>query len=249
MIIQLIRNATLIMKINGKKILLDPMLGKQGSIKSIPFTANKEKNPTVPLPLPLEELTNVDAVMITHKHVDHFDEEAKRVLPKQIPVFCSPKDEKIIRQAGFFSVTAITDFLFWEGIKISRVKGRHGSGLTGLIMGNVSGFIVENDQKKLYIAGDTIYTNEVRNIIINNKPDVIVANTGEARMIIGKPITMAKEEIVKIAKDAKDSKIIAVHLEAVNHCTLSRDELNRYLKENDVSNQVAVPYDGEVLTF
>ena len=65
-------------------------------------------------------------------HFDHFDDEAKRVLAKDIPVFCQLKDASKIRKAGFLSVTPIINSYTWEGIKISRIIGKHGSGLSGL---------------------------------------------------------------------------------------------------------------------
>ncbi len=248
MILQLIRHATLLLEINQKKIVIDPMLGELGSMNAVPLTKNGIKNPTTPLPMSLDEIINVDAVFVTHTHFDHFDYEAKRVLPKHIPIFCQPKDIKKIRKAGFLSVTSIDNSCIWEGIKISRITGKHGSGLSGLLMGSVSGFVFEDSKgEKLYIAGDTIYVESVKQAINAYKPNFIVVNSGEARMIIGRPITMTKEEVLEIAKDSEGSKIIVVHLEAVNHCNLSRNELKKYLIKNGMSKKVIVPNDAEIM--
>lgn len=70
--IQLIRNATLLIYFGGKKILVDPMLSKKGSLKPVPFTLNRVKIPTVPLPVPLNEMINVDAILVTHIHYAPF---------------------------------------------------------------------------------------------------------------------------------------------------------------------------------
>jgi L-ascorbate metabolism protein UlaG (beta-lactamase superfamily) len=208
------------------------------------------KNPTAPLPLSIEKIINVDAIFITHTHFDHFDDEAKKVIPKQIPIFCQPKDLSKIQKAGFLFVTPIDTNYIWEGINIKRITGKHGSGLSGFLMGSVSGFIFEDSEgKRLYIAGDTIYNNCVKETINESMPDFIVINSGEAKMTIGKPITMTKEEVLIIAKESVDSKIIVVHLEAVNHCTLTRKELNEYLKQNGISENVIVPNDSEIMNL
>lgn len=246
--IQLVRNATLIVEINQKKILIDPMLGEAGSINPVPLAKNKIKNPTAPLLIPIEEIINVDAVFITHTHFDHFDDVAIKVLPKNIPIFCQPKDLKKIKKAGFMSVTPINNSHTWEEIKVSRITGKHGTGLSGLLMGSVSGFIFEDSKgKKLYIAGDTIYNNSVRLAIHEFNPNFIVVNSGEARLKIGKPITMTKDEVLKTAKTSFASKIIVIHLEALNHCTLSRNELKQYLIQNGMDTKVVVPNDAEIM--
>lgn len=247
--IQLIRNATLLVKIDGKKILIDPMLGEVGSLKSVPLTNNKQKNPIVPLIVSLDTITDVDAILITHKHFDHFDEEAKKNLPKYLPVFCQPKDKKSFEKSGFKHVISIDDFYQWEGLKIHRVKGQHGTGLAGLLMGKVSGFVIESRKGlKLYIAGDTVYNKDVEMIIKDYQPDVTVVNSGEAQLIFGDPITMTKEDVLKVVK-ISNSKVVAVHLEAINHCKLKRTELKNYLNKNGIFEQVIIPNDGEIMSF
>lgn len=247
--IQLIRNATLLVHINGKKILVDPMLGEVGSIKAVPFTRNKKRNPIVALPVPPQTITEIDAILITHLHFDHFDEEAKKILSKTLPLFCQPQDEVRIRKSGFHNVISIDNMHQWAGMKIYRVEGKHGTGVAGLLMGKVSGFVFEEEKgKKLYIAGDTVYNREIETVIKDYQPDVIVVNSGEAQLIFGKPITMTKEDVLKFA-NISDSKVVAVHLEAINHCSLKRNELKHYLKENGLYQQVLVPNDGEAMTF
>lgn len=247
--IQLIRNATLLINLDGKKILIDPMLGEVGSIKTVPLTKNKEKNPIVPLTVPLQKITDIDAVLITHLHFDHFDEEARKILPKNIPIFCQPQDEVSIRKSGFNNVTSIDNVHQWEGMKIHRVKGNHGTGLAGLLMGKVSGFVIEvRKGKKLYIAGDTVYNKAVERVLKDYQPDVTVVNSGEAQLIFGNPITMTKEDVLKVA-NISNSIVVVVHLEAVNHCSLKRIDLNNYLNKQGLYKQVIIPNDGEIMSF
>jgi hypothetical protein len=52
--------------------------------------------------------------------------------------------------------------------------------------------------------------------------DVIVVNSGEVQLIFGNPITMTEEGVLKVA-NISDSKVIAVHLEATNYCSLKKE--------------------------
>ena len=55
--IQQVRNATIIAEYGGKKILVDPMLGKKGSMPPFPFSRNQHlRNPLHELPFPVEEM-------------------------------------------------------------------------------------------------------------------------------------------------------------------------------------------------
>src|SRR5688500_7828642 len=74
-IIQFIRNATVTVNYQNIKILIDPILADQGTEPPIPFS-NLNKNPTIKLPMDKKELIkDVDAVLLTHYHSDHFDME------------------------------------------------------------------------------------------------------------------------------------------------------------------------------
>jgi L-ascorbate metabolism protein UlaG (beta-lactamase superfamily) len=93
--IQLIRNATLLIHYNGKKILVDPMFSSKGAFD--PF-AGKERNPAVVLPVSIDEIIkDIDAVLVTHTHPDHFDPVATEALDKSIKLFNQPEDESPLR--------------------------------------------------------------------------------------------------------------------------------------------------------
>lgn len=39
--------------------------------------------------------------------------------------------------------------------------------------------------------------------------------------------------------------MIAIHMESVNHWTLSREELKTFINEKGISSNISVPEDGE----
>ena len=91
--IQLIRHATVIISVNNKRILIDPILSEAGSISLIANVPNQNYNPLVELPIGIDNITNCYAVLITHTHRDHFYDTTAKLFTKNIPVFCQPEDE------------------------------------------------------------------------------------------------------------------------------------------------------------
>lgn len=246
--LQLLRHATMLIEIAGKQVLVDPMLSEPGQMPAIPGVANSFDNPLVALPINPAGLKNADAIIVTHTHSDHFDEAAMLVLPHDRPVFCQPADTANIAAAGFTNAIGIDATYQWEGITITRTDGQHGTGKIGQRMGPVSGFVLETSQApSLYIAGDTIWCTEVQEILDKHQPQVIVCFAGGAQFASGDPITMTKEDILAVCLNAPGAKIIAVHLEAWNHCSLTRQALKDYAAENMIADQLYIPDDGECI--
>lgn len=249
--LQLIRNATAVIRYGGKTILLDPFLSPAGALPAFNNTPNPRPNPLVELPMPAAQLVaGIDATLLTHPHVDHWDPVARELLPKDGPIFVQPSDRERVTTAGFTAVRAVDSTLTWEGLTITRTGGQHGRGATGQRMGTVSGYVLARaGLPTLYIAGDTIWCPEVADAIRTYAPDVIVVNAGAAQFLEGGLIIMGLDDVVEVCRAAPRATVVAVHLEAVNHCLLTREALRDGLRRADVRTTVRIPRDGEDLTL
>ncbi len=248
--IQHIRNATSLININGKKILVDPMLSDVGELPPVPFTRSLRRNPIVSLPVTLNTFENIDAILLTHLHFDHFDKTAKTVLNKHVPVFCQPTDQKYIKSCGFNNVHPVDDTSQWCGINFKRISGQHAKGIVAKLLGPVSGFILStSDVESLYIVGDCIFTEQLNETFKQYQPQVCIVNTPRAQLLLGSIITMTPKDIIKVLRVSPSSKIVAVHMDAISHCTLTRKDLTQYLVAHNVLDSVIIPQDGELTYF
>lgn len=249
-----IRSATSILHYGGAQLLIDPMLNPAGTVPAVPNTANERRNPTVELPFndtTLQRLLGaLDGVLVTHLHNDHWDARAVELLPKGLPIFCQPEDEVRIAAGGFTHVLPIDTEREWRGITIRRVPAQHGTGEIGQRMAPVSGFVLRHPaEPTLYLAGDTIWYEEVAATLQREQPAVTLVNAGGARFLTGDPIIMDAEDVIALCHAAPETRVVATHLEALNHCLLTRAELRAALDAAGVAGRVAIPADGEQLDF
>jgi L-ascorbate metabolism protein UlaG (beta-lactamase superfamily) len=244
--LRLIRNATLRVRLAGRGLLVDPMLDPAGARPPVEDTPNPVRNPLVELPEPAEVVAGgLHALIVTHLHRDHLDDTAVRLLPKDLPVFGQPEDEERLRGHGFADVRPVHDELEWEDIRFVRTAARHGTGRIGEAMAPVSGFVLAAPgEPVLYLAGDTIWCDEVAAVLDAHRPGVVVVNAGAARFLEGDPIVMTADDVVTVARHAPDARVVAVHLEAINHCPLTRADLHQRLHDEDLTDRVTVPEDG-----
>lgn len=249
--LRLIRHATLIIEYNGHKVIVDPMLDDAGARPAIQNSPNPRNNPLVTLPMALPEvLAGVEAVLVTHTHSDHWDATAADHLPKDLPLFGQPEDQAKFRSQAFSNLHPVDESLGWKGIAIHRTGGQHGTGEIAKAMAPVSGFLLRaDDEPTLYIAGDTVWAAEVKSALEQFHPDVIVLNAGGARFLEGDPITMTAEDVIEVCRAAPAARVIAVHMEAINHCLLTRGDLEFQLEAARLADQVRTPADGEWLRF
>ncbi len=257
---QHIRNATGKLAYNDTVFLIDPMLAEKGRWDGFQGIFNSEvRNPMTEMPESRERvLQDVDALIITHTHIDHWDEAAQQFIDKEIPVFVQDeKDAAAIQKEGFRNVRVLDRDLEFGGVKLHRVEGTHGTQemyddpRQGEGLGESMGVVFSSTgEKTVYLMGDTVWTARVTKTLYGSQPDILIMNTGYAKILqYNESIIMGTGDVAKAARIMPKAQIVAVHMDAISHCTVSRKNMREFVEFMNLSKQVHVPEDGELLKF
>jgi len=160
-----------------------------------------------------------DMILITHDHFDHLDKGKIGEIRKPGTVFVGNK-----KTAKSFGEITIIDY--WEtkdfnGIKVTAVPG-YNTNKRFHQKGNVSGFILESEGKRVYHAGDTDLIPEMNKL----------ENIDVALLPIGGTYTMDMEEAVEAALIIRPEMVIPMHYNTIQGTEANPEEFRRMLSEN-----------------
>ncbi len=266
--IQFYRNATMKIQYAGKTILTDPMLAEKGSYPGI-LNPNKRLNPISELTVSKEEIIKgTDFMLVSHTHIapdykdgdfasDHMDPVALNILDKTIPIYLQAYDLKGMENQGFKNLNVVADKVNIENIFIERFDGLHVDDETWIPMiGESSGYVLKAPNSPTILwSGDTLLTDNVKNMIVKHQPDIIILHSGGAWLPKDDKgnkaiLLMGIEDTISVAKLAPNSKIVAIHMEALDHCPVTRKDLREAATRAGISkDRLIIPQNGEILKF
>ncbi len=259
-----IRSALCIVEFAGVRFLIDPMLGDKYEYPPIPMTVNcAPGTPTSDLPVPVESLFDVDAVIATHLHFDHFDEAAKARLPKSLPIFAQSEAEAaIIRSWSFEDVRVLSaEGVEFKGVRLCRTECEHGR--SDLVMADAyqkvgmsaeaCGVVFESvdpalEASRFYLAGDTVYCKAVETTIERLRPGIVAVNAAGAQFPRGHTLIMNEYDVLDLMSRFPAIDVVATHMDGVSHATVSSDDLRAFRKAHGLS-KLHVPSPDETLEF
>ena len=153
-------HSALLLQIDGKNILLDPMLGDVPAPH--PMLGNARFNKE--LPLEIEKLPQIDAVIFSHDHYDHLDYESVVKLKDIVEHFYTPLGVGNHIASWGVPKEKISQLDWWEevsfkGIKFVCTPAQHFSG-RGLSDGAAtlwSSWVIQSNNYNIYFSGDSGY--------------------------------------------------------------------------------------------
>ena len=201
--VQYLGHASLLIEANGKSIIVDPFITPNELAKNIDFESLK-----------------ADYILVTHAHQDHvYDVEA---LAKRTGATIISNAEI----AGYYGAKGLNTHGMNTGGKyefdFGKIKSTiafHSSSFAdGAYGGDPNGYIIEADDKRIYIAGDTALTYEMKLI-----PEM-VGDINLAVLPIGDNFTMGAKDAVIAAEFVGATKVLGYHFDTFPPIKIDKGE-------------------------
>ncbi len=206
-------HSAFLLQIDGKNILLDPMLGDVPSPH--PWLGGKRFSKE--LPIEIEKLPAIDAIIISHDHYDHLDYESIQKLKEKTTAFYVPlgvgahflawgiPSEKIHEMAWW-------DEIYHENLLLVFAPARHFSG-RGFTRNNTlwGSWIIKGEHNNIYFSGDGGYGAHFKTIGEKYGPfDFAMVECGQYNKNWTQ-IHMMPEETVQAAIDLNAKLMMPIH--------------------------------------
>jgi len=153
-------HSVVLLRLNGKSILIDPMFGNDcspiGPKRTKRFSSNSLQC--------IEHLPPIDLVLITHDHYDHLDLKSIQHLNNKVKKYFVALGVKRHLVSWGIKYENITEFDWWqtqtiEDIQITFTPTRHFSGRGLSSMGRClwGGWALKTENKSIWFSGDSGY--------------------------------------------------------------------------------------------
>ncbi len=210
-------HSTVLLELEGKRILLDPMFSQAPS--PVPLFGTKRYSRT--LPSEIENLPPIDMVLISHDHYDHLDYDTIIKLKDRVSQFCVPLGVGKHLELWGVPKACIKEYDWWNeaqfgSLKLVAAPTRHFSG-RGLFDRNTTlwcSWIMIGEQANVYFSGDGGYGPHFEEIGEKYGPfDLTLMECGQYDKRWS-AIHMAPEQTVQAHQDLKGKVMIPIHWSA-----------------------------------
>ena len=245
-------HSSFLLEMDGKKILIDPMLGETPAPNPLigPKRYSKE------LPIEIEKLPFIDAIILSHDHYDHLDYESIQKLKVKVGQYYTPLGVGNHLIEWGIAKEKIHELNWWEsidfgGIKLICCPARHfsGRGIFDRATTLWCSWVITGKDDNIYFSGDSGYDTHFKEIGEKYGPfDISLMECGQYNED-WKLLHMMPEEAVQASIDLKSKLILPIHWGSF---TLAfhdwTDPVERITKKaNELNLPVTTPKIGELV--
>ncbi|MCG9791874.1 MBL fold metallo-hydrolase [Flavobacterium algicola] len=207
-------HSAFLLQIDGKTILLDPMFGKVAA----PHPMLGADRFNAELPIAIEKMPQIDAVIFSHDHYDHLDYETVMKIKDKTKHFFTPLGVGEHLKAWGIPTSKISELDWWQEIQFETLTlvctpAQHFSGRK-LDNGQStlwSSWVIQSQNEKLFFSGDSGYASHFAEIGNKYGPfDLALMECGQYDNKWS-DIHMVPEETAQAGLDVKAKKIMPIH--------------------------------------
>jgi len=208
-------HSTLIIEVEGTRLLVDPVWAERAS----PVSFLGPKRFFAP-PLPLAELPHIHAVLLSHDHFDHLDKATVQALGRRGLTFVAPEGVDARLVAWGVPAEQIRRVRWWDRLRIGNVEivstpARHFSGRSALMLDRDrslwTGYAIIGAERRVWYAGDTAYFDGFEEIGKRVGPfDISMIEIG-AYSHLWPDVHIGPEQAVRAHTEARGGLLLPIH--------------------------------------
>lgn len=184
--------ATTLLRLGPFTLLTDPNFLRRGQYAHLGYGL-RSRRLTDPAITPAD-LPELDAVLLSHMHGDHWDRIATHELPKALRVVTTPEAARCLSQRGFTDAEDLTPWQTTEltrdgqTLRVTSVPGVHGPGPLARLLPQVMGSVLElvrDDRVRWrgYVTGDSLFRPVLGEVLERcGRLDALVPHLGGTRV-------------------------------------------------------------------
>lgn len=207
-------HSAFLLEIQNQNILIDPMLGEVPAPH--PMLGRKRFNEK--MPIAIEQLPQIDAVIISHDHYDHLDYGSITKLKGRVRKFYVPLGVGAHLEAWGIEPEIINELKWWDEINHEELKfifapARHfsGRGVADRFSTLWGSWIIQSASDNIYFSGDSGYDGHFKEIGDKYGPfDFAMMECGQYDKRWDE-IHMFPEESAQAAIDVKAKMMMPIH--------------------------------------
>ena len=239
-----IGTATVILDIDGVKLITDPVFSQAGSEwdKGIAILRT-----SISPALQLQDLPALDAVLLSHEdHEDNLDELGRQLLDGRKVLTTVDGANKLAPRPDVRGLKP------WETVDLN-VGGKSfqvtATPCVHLPGGECTGFVLTNAEfgetnglpNAIYISGDTIYIDDLARLKEKFNISVAILNLGAASVPVSDPplvITMDGKQAAQLIREIEPDIVVPLHFEGWDHFAQGREEVLEVFKREGIESKV-----------
>lgn len=258
--VQFIGTATVIIRFQGFTILTDPNFLHKGEHVHLGYGITSERL-TKPA-ISFDQLPQIDLVVLSHFHDDHFDKLVQQRLNRATPIVTTKEAGERLKRMGFTRVFGLSN---WERLEVAKgdarlrvtaAPGRHGPAGVAVLLPTVMGAVLEfgpdpdAPSYRMYISGDTLVIDEIQDIAQRYpRIDLALLHLGGTRILGVVKVTMDGKDGVRMMQIVQPKKAIPIHYNDYDVFKSPLEAFAREVQAAGLEQKVVYLAHGETYTF
>jgi L-ascorbate metabolism protein UlaG (beta-lactamase superfamily) len=227
---------TIILEIGGLRLMTDPTFDPAGETFMIndKHAYSKTEGPAT------TDIGKIDAVLLSHdQHGDNLDNAGREFL-KSVPKTFTTKIGAERLKGNAVGLSPWETVVLGDKITITSTPARHGPAGSEHLTGDVTGFIVSTKETQIYITGDTVFYEGIKEVAEKFKPEYVFIFAGAAKPRGPFNVTMDTNDAIDTAFAFPAATIIPVHFEGWSHYTETGEMLRQSFSALGIANRLKI---------